>query len=324
MRVLITGNLGFVGPLVVAKLKDKRIETVGLDTGWYLPTFDSERALHSLPDAQLFADLRDLGTFSLPSKIDVVIHLAGLSNDPLSEIDNTATRRINFFGTARLIHHYPLARHVVASSASVYGATPHGESSKETDTPNPLTAYAQGKIDIDKHLLDADKTESEFNWMSLRFGTLWGFSPNIRRDLVVNAFCWQAAKSREIAPAQNARRPLLHVEDAADMLVAAAVTNYRGVVNCAAENTTVLEIAEKVARATDSSLVPCPESNLDARDYWLDTARMYETIGDGHTFITLNDQKAIDKVYQEAKRRGDAYPTRIQRIKEVMEHYGKL
>jgi len=324
MKALITGNLGYLGPLVVEKLKDHRFYTVGLDTGWHLPTFDAAEGLGYLPDEQIFTDMRSEAQYHLPKDVNVVVHLGGLSNDPMSEIDETLTKRINVFGTIRLIELYPDARHVIASSASVYGASQAGRLSHEADEPSPLTEYAKAKLKVDQYVANFDNAAGEYDWISLRFGTLWGSSPNMRRDLVVNAFCWQAAKNREIAPAQNARRPLLHVEDAAHLIVSAATTKYRKVVNCAAENTTVLDIAEKVARATDSSLVPCPESNLDARDYWLDTTRMHDTIGIGHDFITLDNQRMVDKVYQDAKRLGEAYPTRIQRLKEVIDYYGKL
>jgi len=216
----------------------------------------------------------------------------------MSEIDQLQTQRINFYGTARLINWYPEARHVVASSASVYGASKGGSLSAETDETNPLTAYAKAKLAIDEYLAKFDNTEKKHDWISLRFGTMWGWSPNIRRDLVVNAFCWQAAKTREIAPAQNARRPLINV--------------------------TVLDIAHKVATATESSLVPCAESNLDARDYWMDTSLLTSSIAHSYDFITLNDKAHIDRVFAEAKRRGESYPTRIDQLKGVISNYGGL
>lgn len=324
MRVLVTGNLGYLGPLVIQKLKDRRIYTVGLDTAWYLPTMSDVSMLDYLPDEQMFFDLRNLGTFPLPQNIDTVVHLAGLSNDPMSEIEPLQTQRINFYGTARLINWYPEARHVVASSASVYGATRGVELSSETDETNPLTAYAKAKLAIDEYLAKFDDTEKKHDWISLRFGTMWGWSPNIRRDLVVNAFCWQAAKTREIAPAQNARRPLINVNDAAEMIVTSAITKYAGVYNCSAENTTVLDIAHKVATATESSLVPCAESNLDARDYWMDTSLLTSSLAHGHEFITLNDKSHIERVFAEAKRRGESYPTRIDQLKGIISNYGGL
>lgn len=322
--MLITGNLGYLGPLVIQKLKDRRMYTIGLDTAWYLPTMSDTSMLDYLPDEQIFFDMRSLGTFPLPQNIDAIVHLGGLSNDPMAEINPTETRRINFYGTVRLINWYPEARHVVASSASVYGASKGMHLSSEDDETNPLTEYAKAKRDVDEYLAKYDDTEKRHDWVSLRFGTMWGWSPNIRRDLVVNAFCWQAAKAREIAPAQNARRPLINVEDAADMIVASVMTKHGGVYNCSAENTTVLDIAHRVATATESSLVPCAESNLDARDYWMDTTRMIESIGYGHNFITLNDKQHIERVFAEAKRRGESYPTRIDQLKGIIANYGQL
>lgn len=324
MKALITGNLGYLGPLVVRQMKDAGIETVGLDTGWFLPTFDLTDHTDHLPDQQLFLDLRSDKQSMLPSNVDVVVHLAGLSNDPLSEIDDTLTKRINVIGTIRLMELYPDARHVVASSASVYGSTDKYHFSEEGDKTKPLTAYARAKVAVDEYIASLDRTSDEYDAICLRFGTLWGWSPNMRRDIVVNAFCWQAAKNREVAPAQNARRPMLHVKDAAHLVVAAATSRHHGIVNCATENTTVLEIADKVARATESALVPCPESNADARDYWLDTQRMSTTIGQGHPFTYLEHDKEIMRVFRTAQAMGDEYPTRIQRVKQIIEQDGRL
>lgn len=324
MRALITGNLGYLGPVVVSIFKKAGWHTVGLDRGWYLPTYDLTDYADTLPDQQIFADLRNIPKHTLPSRIDVVVHLAGLSNDPISELDETLTKKINIISTIAMIDNYPEARHVVASSASVYGATEPHVLSKEIHDPNPLTQYALAKARVDSYLESFVNTPEAYDWISLRFGTLWGWSPNIRRDIVANAFCWQAARDRNISPATNARRPMLHVSDAAALIGNSAVTKHGGTVNCAAENLTVSQIAEKVARATESTLVPCPESNIDARDYWLDTTKMSSTVGIGHDFVTLNDAGEIWRVFSAAQKLGEAYPTRIQRVKEIIAREGRL
>jgi nucleoside-diphosphate-sugar epimerase len=321
-RVLVTGNLGYLGPIVVDRLKNRmECYVVGLDTGWFLPTMNL-RDTQYLPNKQIFGDLRD-PLLNLPNDIDTVIHLAGLSNDPISEIDPTLTQRINVMATIRMINNYPDAHHVVASSASVYGATAPDVLSKETDEVNPLTAYAEAKAKVDKYLLDYGDYDDKLSWTSLRFGTLWGWSPNMRRDIVLNAFCWQAAKTHEIAPASNARRPMLHVDDAASVIVNAAILRMNGVFNVASENVMVSDIAEAVARVTESSLVPCPDSSVDRRDYWMDTLKIADAMPD-YEWTTISNTQQINKVYEAARSLGQDYPTRIQRVKEVIECEGTL
>ena len=316
MRVLVTGNLGYLGPIVVNRLKELGHYVIGIDTGWYLPTMDLKDT-HYLPNEQIFADLRDVQKY-LPSDIHAVVHLAGLSNDPMAEIDETITRRINVMSTIQIVEKYEHATHVVASSASVYGASPRDWMSRENDTSAPLTAYARGKADVDIWLGRNQYVEDHGGYYStsLRFGTLWGWSPNMRRDIVVNSFCWQAAFSHQIAPNSTARRPMLHVNDAADVIAYFINRNLPGVYNVAGENTDVSEIALKVATATEAALVPCPESLADSRDYWLDPSKLYGVMR--HTFITLDDTSAIRKVYDAAKALGKDYPTRIQRAKEIL------
>lgn len=321
-RVLVTGNLGYLGPIVVHKLKrDMGCYVVGLDTGWFLPTMNMNDTQY-LPNKQIFGDLRDT-KLNLPDDIDTVIHLAGLSNDPMSEIDETLTHRINVMATIRMINNYPDAHHVVASSASVYGATAAHVLSRETDDVHPLTPYAEGKAKVDKYLQDYEQYDEHLSWTSLRFGTLWGWSPNMRRDIVLNAFCWQAAKSHEIAPASNARRPMLHVNDAAAVIVNTATFRTNGIFNVASENVMVSNIAEAVARETESALVPCPDVNIDKRDYWMDTVKILDVMMD-YEWTTISDSAKISEVYSAAKTLGQEYPTRIQRIKEVIECEGSL
>jgi nucleoside-diphosphate-sugar epimerase len=316
MRVLVTGNLGYLGPIVVNRLKELGHYVIGIDAGWYLPTMDLKDT-HYLPNEQIFADLRDVEK-RLPSDIHAVVHLAGLSNDPMSEIDETLTRRINVMSTIEIVEKYEHATHVIASSASVYGASARNRLSHETDTPAPLTAYAKAKNDIDIWMERNQYVDGYGGYYStsLRFGTLWGWSPNMRRDIVVNAFCWQAAFNHEIAPNSTARRPMLHVNDAAEVIAYFVGRNLPGVYNVSGENTDVSQIAVKVATATEAALIPCPESLVDNRDYWLDTSKLNNVMR--HTFVTLDNAAEIRKVQDAAKALGKDYPTRIQRAKEIL------
>jgi nucleoside-diphosphate-sugar epimerase len=157
---------------------------------------------------------------------------------------------------------------VYISSASVYGA--NGDIAKEDTATDPLTAYSKSKVKMDEWL-----RQQKHSWVSLRLGTLWGVSPNMRRDLVVNAFAWEAIHISEIKPASTARRPILNVDDAGWIIsLAAILPAVQGVYNACAENVTVTQLAERIGNALNVKVLPYSGSDGDKRDYWMDNSRL--------------------------------------------------
>ena len=147
MRILITGNMGYVGPLVARTLRSRFPDAVlrGYDTGFFAHCLTGAAALpERLIDEQLFGYMRELRPEVL-NGVDAVVHLAAVSNDPMGDRFAAVTREINYECSARLAK---LARaegvrsFVFASSCSVYGVA-DGPPRRETDPVNPVTAYAQ-------------------------------------------------------------------------------------------------------------------------------------------------------------------------------------
>jgi hypothetical protein len=123
--------------------------------------------------------------------------------------------------------------------------------------------------------MDEWLSEQKHSWVSLRLGTLWGVSPNMRRDLVVNAFAWEAIHISEIKPASTARRPILNVDDAGWIIsLAAILPAVQGVYNACAENVTVTQLAERIGNALNVKVLPYSGSDGDKRDYWMDNSRL--------------------------------------------------
>jgi len=263
MRVLVTGWAGYLGPHVVRLLKAKGHYVIGLDSGWFLPQYAEPP---DYPDEAIFGDIRDGRPIWGGPQIDAVVHLAGLSNDPLGDMDEILTDEINFEGTIAMISEYAHARHVVASSCSVYGTA---EIATEETEPAPLTAYARRKAMVDGLLARKD--------VSLRFGTLYGFSPGHRLDLVVNRMVWDATRARGITVFGNAARPLTHVEDAARAIVQAVESPLmRGIYNVGGENYRMQELATDVQRATGALVFKHP-GGADARDYSVNSDKLLAT-----------------------------------------------
>jgi nucleoside-diphosphate-sugar epimerase len=219
MRILITGNLGYLGPCVTRQLRRTwpNARLSGIDTGYFTDCAldGSETAEHRI-DQQFTADVRDLpaGVFS---NIDAVVHLAALSNDPMGKTFEEITDDVNFragMEIARRAKKSGVKSFVFASSCSVYGSaedTPRTEKSEI----NPLTAYARSKVALEFGLRTL--AGRDFTVTCLRFATACGMSPRLRLDLVLNDFVASAVSRGEIRVLSNGMpwRPLIHVRDMA-------------------------------------------------------------------------------------------------------------
>jgi nucleoside-diphosphate-sugar epimerase len=219
MRILITGNMGYVGPGVVAHLRAQHpaAELIGLDTGLFASALTAtSSAPETLLNVQRFGDVRDVTVDDLRG-IDAVVHLAAISNDPIGNRFEAVTDAINRAASLRLAacaRDAGVRRFVFASSCSVYGLADTG-ARRETDAVRPLTAYARSKIDTEEGLRQMDL--SGMTVSCLRFATACGFSGRLRLDLVLNDFVACALTSGRISVLSDGTpwRPLIDVRDMA-------------------------------------------------------------------------------------------------------------
>lgn len=219
MRILITGNMGYIGPSVVDELRNSYPDAtlVGFDTGYFAHCLTAAQILpESRLDLQYFGDVRDMAAEILRD-IDVVVHLAAISNDPMGNAFEEVTDSINRQAgvrLARLARDAGVRRFVFASSCSIYGFA-EGGPRKEDDAVNPLTAYARSKVAMEGALQDI--AGDDFVCTALRFATACGMSKRVRLDLVLNDFVAAAVASHQITILSDGTpwRPLIHVEDMA-------------------------------------------------------------------------------------------------------------
>jgi len=219
MRVLITGNLGYVGPSVMAQLRESfpEAELVGFDAGFFASQSDGlAPAPEIVLDRQFYGDVRDLGPEHLDG-IDALVHLAAVSNDPMGDRFAEVTEDVNQLQSiriAQLAKQSGVGAFVFASSASVYGAGADGARS-ETSEVAPQTAYARSKIGTEEGL--APLADDSFTVTCLRFSTACGWSPRVRLDLVLNDFVASALTAGCITVLSDGSpwRPLIHVRDMA-------------------------------------------------------------------------------------------------------------
>lgn len=219
MKILITGNMGYIGPCVVRQLRASYPDAtlLGFDMGFFANCLTNAPILPECRvDIQYFADVRNFPEHLLPD-LDAIVHLAAISNDPMGQAFEDATYGINHRASIELAKKAKAAKvgtFVYASSCSMYGFA-EGDAKSEDSPLNPLTAYAKSKVssEIDLRQL-ADNT---FKVTCLRFSTACGMSDRLRLDLVLNDFVAGAIASRKINILSDGSpwRPLINVKDMA-------------------------------------------------------------------------------------------------------------
>jgi nucleoside-diphosphate-sugar epimerase len=220
MRILITGNMGYVGPMVVRHLRDAMPSAylAGYDSGFFAHCLTTTREIPERRlDAQRFGDVRAMRADDFDG-FDAVVHLAAISNDPMENRFEAVTDAINHRASVAVAEAAAVAgvkNFVFASSCSVYGFAGDGRARSETDALNPLTAYARSKIATEASLRQLDL--AGMTATSLRFATACGMSDRLRLDLVLNDFVACALSSGEISVLSDGTpwRPLIDVRDMA-------------------------------------------------------------------------------------------------------------
>ena len=219
MKILITGNMGYIGPCVVSHLRScfPDAELIGLDVGYFAGCLTSNGIFPECRvNIQHFADVRNISQ-NLLKNVDAVVHLAGISNDPMGKAFEGVTLDINYKASiklAKLAKEAGVKAFVFASSCSMYGAA--GDQAKTEDSElNPLTAYAKSKVYTEKDL--EPLAGNGFTATCLRFATACGMSDRLRLDLVLNDFVAAAIASQQIKILSDGTpwRPLININDMA-------------------------------------------------------------------------------------------------------------
>jgi nucleoside-diphosphate-sugar epimerase len=278
VRVLVTGSAGYIGAVLCQVLVEHGHDVVGLDTEYYdgcdFGTYDGvvTRRL----------DIRDVGPEHLEG-FEAIVHLAALSNDPLGDFSPELTHEINHHATvslARAAKDAGVRRFVFASSCSMYGAA-DGDALLTEDAPiRPLTPYAESKARSEEAL--STLADDEFVTVSMRNATVYGVSPRLRLDIVLNNLAAWAHVTGRIRLLSDGMswRPLLHVRDlskvAAAMLEADAelVAGKGFNVGSGRQNYRVRELAQVLAEVTGCDVELAGDASPDPRSYRVDFAAL--------------------------------------------------
>lgn len=285
MKVLVTGNKGYIGSVLTGLLLDRGYEVVGYDTDYY---GEGDLSAAKQPTIQIKKDIRDAVKDDLRG-IEAVIHLAGLSNDPLGELDRALTEEINLKATihlAQLAKEVGVKRFLFASSQSIYGvADTDKELEEDTSEKNPATIYARTKWDAETGL---KKLNSEnFTVVCMRLATVFGASPSLRCDLVLNNLVGSAYTTRKVEIKSDGTpwRPMVHIQDVCHAFIAGLITPIDlvsgesfniGVPN---GNFTVKDLALAAQRAVSGSeLVFTGEHGKDSRTYRVSLKKTFDVL----------------------------------------------
>jgi nucleoside-diphosphate-sugar epimerase len=219
MRILVTGDKGYIGTVLVPKLISEGHEVIGLDSDLYQRcTFGDD-----LPSTKSIGkDLRDVEERDLAG-FDAIMHLAALSNDPLGNLNPELTYEINHRASvtlAKLARQAGVPRFIFSSSCSTYGAAADEEMLTEEAEFNPVTPYGHSKVLVEKEV--AELADDNFSPTFLRNATAYGVSPRLRFDIVLNNLvAWAHATGKVLIKSDGTPwRPIIHIEDISRAFIA--------------------------------------------------------------------------------------------------------
>ncbi len=283
MRILVTGGAGYLGSVLVPKLVEHGHKVRVLDQAYFGKDHMKELASKIefiQKDIRLIEkDVRFRD--EILEGCQCVIHLAAISNDPSADLDSNLTEEINCRATEALAEASRKKRikFLFSSSCALYGQNPSGSDLDETSPLHPLTTYSVSKVKAENALREM----SDQNWSAviLRNGTLFGLSPRMRFDLVVNIFSMMSTRYNEIKIFGEGLqwRPFLHVEDAAGAFLFFAEKNplSHTCYNIAHTNRRVIDLIEIFKKLNPHLKVTHLElKDKDERDYRVSTQRMQQ------------------------------------------------
>jgi nucleoside-diphosphate-sugar epimerase len=264
-RILVTGGCGYVGSVLVPKLLALGHEVTVVDLLWF--------GNHLKPHRNLRIEKYDFRTVTALPDEDAVIHLAGIANDPQGELNPKLAWEVNALGTmqlAKVASDWGVRQFLYASSGSVYGVS-NDLKVTENSALNPISDYNRTKMVAERCVL------SYFlNAQILRPGTVCGFSPRMRLDVIVNRKVMEALDGSMKLFGGEQVRPHVHIEDMSNAYIwLLERPQLTGVYNCGFENISNRDLVSRIAKVIWSEIEHLPSD--DPRSYRLNSDKLLAT-----------------------------------------------
>ena len=334
MQILITGNLGYIGSRLVSRLAASGHELTGLDASWFAGANVEPIAR---PQVQHTADIRDLVSDvdgirrlrTMLDRVDAVVHLAAVSNDPMADLLPSVTYEINYEASvrfARAARDAGVRRFFFFSTCSVYGdATGVVD---ESTPPRVLTPYADTKLRLERELQRL--ASSNFLPIILRSATVYGYAPALRLDLIVNGMAAWALTTGvvRLISTGEAFRPQVHVDDLVELTTRlldrdeaglAAIAGHPLNVGANEANYTIRALAELVATRVSGASVRLDDGAwVDRRSYRVRFDRLEQLVPE---VAIRRVEETIDPLVAQYRRvalaDGDVRELRFTRLKQL-------
>lgn len=288
MKVLITGGAGYIGSVVTARLLRQGICTRVLDS----LLFGGESLLGMYGTSRFeFArgDIREKRALlrALDGGVDAVVHLAAIVGDPACARQADTARQVNYEATCNLVdlcRERATQRFVYISTCSNYGLSDNSQLATENSPVNPLSLYAETKVNAERYVLES--ASSEFHPCVLRLATVFGISPRMRFDLLVNEFTRDAIVTRRLVVyGEQFWRPYVHVVDVAEaiaLVLNAPVELISGEifnVGSNSENYQKRQIVDLILQHMPDTEVELIDRGTDPRSYRVSFQKIAQVLG---------------------------------------------
>jgi nucleoside-diphosphate-sugar epimerase len=287
-RVLVIGGAGYIGSVLSRMLLDRGYEVTVLDNLLY-----GRHGIEKFLDEESFTliegDMRSIETvMEAIQGVDAVVHLGGLVGDPASSIDPQKTLELNYHSTkmiAEICKYHQINRFVFASTCSVYGRSESSSDLLTEQSPlNPVSLYAKSKIKSERALLDI--RDGNFSPTIFRKATVYGLSPRMRFDLVVNILSAKAHDEGTIPIFGGEQyRPNVHVADVAQAYIDCLESPIEDVdgevfnVGSEEQNYQIEEIGEIVSKCFPEAEIDVQRGKEDERSYRVDFKKIEDILG---------------------------------------------
>ncbi len=269
MKILVTGGNGYVGNKLIPKLLKSNYTVYSLDLNLFGDHLIKHKNLKKIK-----ADVKDISKLNI-KKIDCIIHLASISNDPMAEIDKNLSWETSALGTMELMNFAlkkKVKRIIYASSGSVYGIKSERNVTEDL-TLKPISLYNKVKMITERVLLSY---KNKIEIFIVRPATVCGFSRRMRFDVSVNALTFSALKFNKINVNGGSQiRPNIHIDDMVDLYLFFLKLDkkFSGIYNAGFENLSIINLAKKIQKIIPSKIVIL-KKNFDPRSYRINSDRL--------------------------------------------------